>query len=344
MKGLLRIVFDSVLIASLIWLVAYVFSSQLPPAALFGTVLIYALAIAAPAHIVLGRIFPLTWGGAAVQWTLFVVILAAIAAAGSAGATLIVVGLGVETGMVFGTLLTRSMTIAVFLALLMGIVQAMLQRLRDDLHATERKLHAQTLEHERALKLASEARLAALEARVHPHFLFNALNTVSSLIPETPERAERLVERMAAVLRFSLDAHTARLVPMEQEIKIVRDYLEIERARFGDRLRYAVELDEGLDEVRVPPFAVQTLVENSVKFAVAPDRKGGAIRVRASRNGDRVRLEVSDTGSGFTLHDAPAGHGLDLLRDRLSLTFGTPDALRVSRGDGWTTVAFEVPG
>ena len=72
---------------------------------------------------------------------------------------------------------------------------------------------------------------------MHPHFLFNALNTVSSLIPEAPEQAERLVERMAAVLRFSLDAHNGRLVPVEQEMRIVRDYLEIERARFGDRLR-----------------------------------------------------------------------------------------------------------
>ena len=206
------------------------------------------------------------------------------------------------------------------------------------------KLHAQAVEHERALKLASEARLAALEARVHPHFLFNTLNTISSLIPESPECAERLIERMAAVLRFSLDAHNGRLVPVEQELKIVRDYLEIERARFGERLRYTLDVDSGLDALLVPPFAVQTLVENSVKFAVAPDRKGGDVRVHAEREGSRVRLEVSDTGPGFSMDDVPAGHGLDNLRGRLSLMFGAPEPLRLDRRDGWTTVSFQVPG
>jgi sensor histidine kinase YesM len=341
----LRIVLDSVLIASLVWVVLYSFAHQPPPASLLPTVLVYTVVIAVPAHVILGRVFPLRSGGPAVQWTLFVVMLAAIAAAGSFAGTAIVVGVGLEPhGVAFGVLLSLSMRLAVCLALLVGVVEAMLQRLRDRLHATETRLHAQALENERALKLASEARLAALEARVQPHFLFNALNTISSLIPEAPERAERLVERMAAVLRFSLDAHNGRLVPMEQEIRIVGDYLEIERARFGDRLQYTVDVDAGLDEVLVPPFAVQTLVENSVKFAVAPDRKGGEIRVRAWRDAGRVRVEVADTGPGFSADTIPAGHGLDILQDRLALTFGAPETIRVSRAGGWTTVGFEVPG
>jgi LytS/YehU family sensor histidine kinase len=323
--------------------VLYVFSDQPPPVRLFATVLVYALSIAAPAHVILGRVFPLTWGGPAIQWTLFVVLLAAIAAAGSVVATLIVIGINLERAG-FGQQLWASMRLAVFLTLLIGVVQAMLQRLRDRLHATEMKLHAQAIERERALKLASEARLAALEARVHPHFLFNALNTISSLIPETPERAERLVERMAAVLRFSLDGHNRKLVPLEQEMKIVRDYLEIERARFGDRLRYALEVDSALHPLLVPPFAVQTLVENSVKFAVAADRGGGEVRVRARREGSQVRFEVADTGPGFSMDDIPAGHGLDNLGGRLALMFGTPAPLRLDRRDGWTTVSFQVPG
>ena len=343
MRVALQIVLDSVLVAAVVWIVLYAFSDQPPPLGLFATVLIYALVIAAPAHVILGRVFPLAWGGAAVQWTLFVVMLAAIAAAGSVVGTLIVRGANLETGLAFGTHVMVSMRLAVFLALLIGVVQATLQRLRDRLHDTEMKLHAQALENERALKLASEARLAALEARVHPHFLFNALNTVSSLIPEAPEQAERLVERMAAVLRFSLDAHNGRLVPVEQEMRIVRDYLEIERARFGDRLRYTLDVDSGLDALLVPPFAIQTLVENSVKFAVAPDRKGGEVRVRARCEGSHVRLEVADTGPGFSMDDVPAGHGLDNLRGRLALTFGALEPLRLDRRDGWTTVSFQVP-
>src|SRR5205823_3935058 len=125
-------------------------------------------------------------------------------------------------------------------------------------------------ERERALKLATEARLSSLESRIHPHFLFNTLNSISSLIQEDPVRAERLIERMAALLRFSLDSTNAGLVPLYQEMKIVRDYLEIERARFGDRLGFEVNIPAEFDRFEVPPLAIQTLVENSVKYAVSP--------------------------------------------------------------------------
>ena len=343
MRCALQILIDGILVATVIWMVVFVFSEQLPPIEVFGIVLLYALSIGAPAHVILGRVFPLTRGGPTLQWTMFVVMLAVIAAGGSLLATVIVAALDLETGMPFATLLARSMTVSVVLALLIGIVQAKLERLRDTLHAAEVKLHAQALENERALKLVSDARLTALEARVHPHFLFNALNTVSSLIPEAPERAERLIEQMAAVLRYSLDVHSGRLVPVEQEIRIVRDYLEIERARFGERLRYTIDVDAGLEDVQVPPFAVQTLVENSVKYAVAPDRQGGEIRVRAWREDGVARLQVADTGCGFSAGDIPAGHGLDLLRSRLALTFGAPEPLRVERSAGWSAVGFEVP-
>jgi hypothetical protein len=164
MRCLVQIVIDSVLVASLIWIVLYVFSDQPPPGVLFGTVLMYALVIAAPAHLILGRVFPLGWGGPVVQWTIFVLLLGMIAMAGSLVGTVLVLALRLETGMGFGALLSVSMRLAVVLALLFGVVQAMLQRLRDRLHETEARLHAQALAHERALKLASEARLAALEA------------------------------------------------------------------------------------------------------------------------------------------------------------------------------------
>src|SRR5690606_26223241 len=118
--------------------------------------------------------------------------------------------------------------------------------LKHRVRATETQLRAQESEYEQALKLASEARLAALEARIHPHFLFNALNTVSSLIPTAPADAEGLIQRLSALLRFSLDAHEQRLVALHREIKIARDYLEIEQARFGPRLRFAIEMSGDL--------------------------------------------------------------------------------------------------
>src|SRR5580700_6105764 len=213
---------------------------------------------------------------------------------------------------------TGSLKIATFLTIVAGSVIAMFETMRSRLEQTTLQLRTKELERERALKLATEAQLASLESRIHPHFLFNTLNSISSLIPEDPERAERLVEQMAALLRFSLDANQAGLVPLAAELKVVADYLEIERARFGDRLRYRIEVAPDLENARVPALAVQTLVENSVKYAIAPNRAGGEIHIAGSRQNGCLIVAVTDQGPGFTLESAPAGHGLDNLKGRLA--------------------------
>src|SRR5260370_15757962 len=132
--------------------------------------------------------------------------------------------------------------------------------MRSRLEETTLQLRTKELERERALKRATEAQLASLESRIHPHFLFNTLNSISSLIPEDPARAEKLLEQMAALLRFSLDASQSGLVPLSRELKIVTDYLEIERARCGDRLRYHFDVAANAGDAKVPPFACPTLV------------------------------------------------------------------------------------
>jgi LytS/YehU family sensor histidine kinase len=177
--------------------------------------------------------------------------------------------------------------------------------------------------HTRALAVAAEARLASLESRVRPHFLFNSLNSAIALIPEDPARAEQVLERLSALLRFSLDANRTRLVPLGEELRIVVDYLEIERDRFGERLRYRIDVPAELETWTIPAFALQTLVENSVKYAVATRSGGGEIRVAAKRDGGRLELVVEDDGPGFTTAAAQeAGHGLDTLRARLDVLYG----------------------
>jgi two-component system, LytTR family, sensor histidine kinase AlgZ len=216
--------------------------------------------------------------------------------------------------------------------------------LRGRLEETTLQLRTKELERERALKLATEAQLASLESRIHPHFLFNTLNSISSLIPEDPARAERLVEQMAALLRFSLDANQSGLVPLARELKIVGDYLEIERARFGDRLRYQIDVPTDLNESQIPPLSIQTLVENSVKYAIAPERAGGEIRITGARSNGSFRLEVSDPGPAFELESAPAGHGLDNLKGRLSTVFGDRAQLMLQRVGGRNNLILTVNG
>lgn len=298
---------------------------------------VFANAIGLPANYLIPSLYPrIASRGATREWAGVTLVLIGLAIIGCLVGTAAIAALGMFPWPEYWTVARHNFVICIFITLAFGLVFTAFGRMQG-------RLHHQELERQRAVNLATEAQLASLESRIHPHFLFNTLNSISALIPVDPERAERLMERMAALLRFSLDAHARGLVPLAQEMKIVRDYLEIEQARLGSRLRYQVETPDGAGDLRLPPLAVQTLIENSIKYAVAPDRAGGEIRVVARETGGRLQIDVSDTGPGFSLEAAPSGHGLDNLRNRLAMLFGDTADLKVTRQDGWTTVRLMFP-
>jgi signal transduction histidine kinase len=212
-------------------------------------------------------------------------------------------------------------------------------RLRD----AEALLHAQEVAQERTRKLAAEARLRSLEARLHPHFLFNTLNSISALITVDPVRAERLVGRLATLLRSSLDTTSQALIPLGQELAIVEDYVGIETVRFGDKLQGHLDVPAALHDARVPPLSIQSLVENAVKHGVTPRRGGGQVRVTARADEGRLRVEVSDSGPGFDLSAVAPGHGLDNLVERLEALFGAQAHLNVLRREGRCVVEMVLP-
>src|ERR1035441_6771873 len=242
----------------------------------------------------------------AVQVPAFLAAFVLIAMLGTIPASLFLVALGwVRAADLWPAYLADvriSLAITIPLASVITVFAIMMRRL----DSATIELRNRQLAGERAGKLLTEARLAALESRVQPHFLFNTLNSISALIREDPPAAERTVERLAGLLRYSLDTQRMRTVPLRQELRVVGDYLEIERTRFGERLRYTLEAPDGLGGAEVPPFAVQQLVENSVKYAVAPSRTGGEVRVGVSAAGGRLELEVSDDGPGVDAGAVPA--------------------------------------
>jgi two-component system sensor histidine kinase AlgZ len=347
LKAGFEVLRDSVLIALGLTFVVTMFRSSLTLIValyMFVEILIYTAIIMFLAYAVFGRLWPLvSYKSESVRWAVFVVVMLAISAVGSIAGTLILIVLRLEVGVPLATMFEMSFRVCAVVSLLIGINEAAFDRLKGQLESTKLKLQQEELERERALKLATEARLGALESRLHPHFLFNTLNSISSLIPSDPVRAERMVERMAALLRFTLDSQQGGLVTVEQEVKIVRDYLEIEQARLGGRLRWGLEMRGEMDDLRIPPLSIQTLVENSIKFAVAPNREGGEVRISAERRNGALRVDVKDTGQGFSLESAPSGHGLDILRSRLAVLFGEGAELSMNRADGWTTVSMKVP-
>jgi sensor histidine kinase YesM len=232
---------------------------------------------------------------------------------------------------------------AAILGMLISAVVYFFELLSAQLQETRLRLQQKELDQERERKLALEAKLASLESRIHPHFLFNTLNSISALIPVDAERAEEMLGRLAALLRNSLDSTRQPLIPLSAELGLVKSYLEIETARFGDRLRFRFTAPPETEELLVPPLAVQCLVENAVKHGIAKQVSGGEIEVVAQREQGGLRIEVRDSGPGFDLAGVSPGHGLENLVARLETLFGSTARLEVARRDGRCVVALFVP-
>jgi signal transduction histidine kinase len=216
------------------------------------------------------------------------------------------------------------------------------------------------IEREKALaKESAEAQLVALRAQINPHFLFNALNTISALVEEKPREAEGTVERLAAIFRYTLRTGSQTFVPLADEVRLVEDYLAIERVRFGSALTVEQDWDPALADLPVPAFAVQTLVENAVKHGIERKRGGGTLTLSSARVDDGLaRIRVADTGLGipalFGGGDGLArgaaeptsfyGIGLRNVAARLERLYERSDLLRItSAPESGTTAELLIP-
>lgn len=260
--------------------------------------------------------------------------LAVALVSGSAGGTALVLYL-------FPLFVLRdpAQAIAVFainavLALIIGSVVNAYEGMRWRLAAMLREVEEVRLVEAQLQEQAARAELAALQARIHPHFLFNTLNTIASLIAHDPIEAESVVEKLAGLFRYTFRAAGTPAVRLEEELEFVEGYLEVERARFGARLRADWDVDAEARLALVPGLILQPLVENAVGHGIAPVPGGGTIRIAARVDGDRLRIEVVDDGAG--LRGAPDtlirdGHALANVRSRLRTLDPERGAIELAR-------------
>jgi len=176
----------------------------------------------------------------------------------------------------------------------------------------------------------ADARLAALQAQMNPHFLFNALNTVAALTRTDPHAAETTVENLSEVLRTTLERSEQVEGTLADEIRFVSAYLSVERQRFGERLTVGWDLAPETLRAVVPAFSMQPLVENALKHGISPRAEGGRLRISAECRADRLRIAVEDDGDGFDARYRE-GTGLGNLRKRLEVIHGTAANVTVDR-------------
>jgi len=198
-------------------------------------------------------------------------------------------------------------------------------------------------------RLLLEARLDALQRQINPHFLFNTLNSIASLVRMKPELAREMTVKLANILRALLKDHDT-YVPLREELEFTDDYLDIEVVRFGAKLKVEKEIDPRTLEVLVPSILLQPLIENSIKHGIQPRIHGGTVTLRSTLEGDRVLIEVADDGVGIGNHLASsvrhhgAGIGIKNVRERLDVLYGSQASFHMLSSPGrGTRVQIEIP-
>jgi LytS/YehU family sensor histidine kinase len=194
----------------------------------------------------------------------------------------------------------------------------------------------------------TEARLNALRMQLDPHFLFNALNTISSQVERDPRLARSMIEHLGDLLRLSLDSRDREEIPLTEELAFLDHYLAIQRIRFGDKLKIDVRIDPEVMYAPVPCLFLQPLVENAIRHGISRRASGGTVIVSAERVDDRLRIRVVDDGVGLPVGwtlEKSAGLGLSLTRDRIAGLYpkGSSRFEVRHRAEGGTEVEIALP-
>lgn len=190
----------------------------------------------------------------------------------------------------------------------------------------------------------AQAQLEILRGQMEPHFLFNTLNSIATLTRKDPQSAERMTLQLAALLRVSLDCAGAQQIPFQQELEFLQNYLDIQQARFHDRLTVHVEVAPELLPLLVPSFVLQPLVENAIRHGIAKSASPGYIAIKAARDNGSICIQVEDNGPGPAASQASNGFGLRNTRARLKQMYGESQSLRLEAlADGGCRVSLAIP-
>jgi two-component system LytT family sensor kinase len=209
--------------------------------------------------------------------------------------------------------------------------------------AYAQEMQQRTLNEERLTARLAQAELQALKMQLHPHFLFNTLNTIYNLAPDNSRKAQLMISRLSNLLRLSLDHVSSNLVTLQQEMEFLDCYLDIEKTRFEERLKVIEEIDPDALDGAVPNLLLQPLVENAIRHGIARKAAGGTVAIRAAKLGARLTITVTDDGRPATPDKQSKGIGLANTRARLTQLYGSDFMFDVQPAGEGTRVLIDIP-
>jgi len=245
----------------------------------------------------------------------------------------------------FGHSISAHITYEYFqMVIIYWLVVSVLTGIRYYQQFRERELRAAQLESQ-----LSQAQLQALRMQLNPHYLFNSLNAVSALVEDEPKKARELLANLGDLLRTSLEGEQDNFVPLENELRFIRSYLDVERVRLGERLHVEFEIDPKTETALVPNLILQPLVENAIRHGIAPHVENGDVRILAELEGDRLILSIFDNGKGIEVFNGNGqmyeeGVGIRNTRERLKVIYGERASFQLnSLESGWTESRVTLP-
>ncbi|MBS1975998.1 MAG: histidine kinase [Bacteroidetes bacterium] len=192
-----------------------------------------------------------------------------------------------------------------------------------------------------------EMQISLLKSQINPHFLFNTLNSISTLINSSKDQARKVITQLSDIFRYALDSHSGKMVKLASEIEFIENFIRIQQIRFGDRLKFEKYVDETCLQLSIPPMILQPLVENAVKYGIGPKVDGGTIVVRVKHLTGAVYFEVSDDGMGINakkvMDGSSSGVGMTNTDLRLKSYYGPTAALKVKATEAGFSVSFAIP-
>lgn len=192
-----------------------------------------------------------------------------------------------------------------------------------------------------------EMQISLLKSQINPHFLFNTLNSINTLIGSSKEQARKVITQLSDIFRYALDSHGDQMVKLIHELDFIDNYIRIQQVRFSERLKFVKQVDFSCLSVLIPPMILQPLVENSVKYGIAPKDEGGTIILTVKRFNNMIFFEVKDDGLGSNaqkvMDGSSSGVGLKNTDERLKNIFGPGSGLRIRSNEWGYSVSFFIP-